>query len=238
MYTFTEHALKPSHRQARIAFSATAAFLLLLALLHVLKSDLSPTWHIISEYQIGDHGWVMSLAFILWALSCGTLAAALRPHITTQTGKVGLGLLAVTSLGLVLAALGTTDPITATGEELTTHGKVHGLGSALGIPGQLLALTLISRSLARNPVWAGARRLLFGTTWFAWLSIAIYGIAMASMYDGHFGPDVRIGWPNRLIVVAYCSWLLATAAWTARLAGPRRSSQAPMQQLVGNGGRR
>lgn len=29
--------------------------------------------------------------------------------------------------------------------------------------------------------------------------------------DGQFGPGVWIGWPNRLLVVAYCVWL-ATAA--------------------------
>jgi hypothetical protein len=33
--------------------------------------------------------------------------------------------------------------------------------------------------------------------------------------DSRFGPDVWIGWPNRLLVVAYCGWLTVVARHVA-----------------------
>ncbi|HEV8297766.1 MAG TPA: DUF998 domain-containing protein [Acidimicrobiales bacterium] len=226
MASFAFHpSTQCSRVQARVSFYAAGLFVLVLTLLHAVKHDLSPTWHVISEYEIGDHGWLMSIAFLSWAVSCLALAASLRPHITTRGGTVGLVLLLVTAVGMVLAALGTSDPITATKDELTTHGKVHGFGALLGIPGLLLAATFISRSLSRNPAWAHARRWLIRTTVFAWLSLAVYGVAMITMYDAEYGPDVKIGWPNRLIVATYCAWLMTTAAAAARIAAQRVAPQ-------------
>jgi hypothetical protein len=60
---------------------------------------------------------------------------------------------------------------------------------------------------------------------FAWLSLAVYGVAMITMYDAEYGPDVKIGWPNRLIVATYCAWLMTTAAAAARIAAQRVAPQ-------------
>jgi hypothetical protein len=35
--------------------------------------------------------------------------------------------------------------------------------------------------------------------------------------DGKFGPSVIIGWPNRLLVVAYCAWAMVVAWRTIKL---------------------
>jgi hypothetical protein len=37
---------------------------------------------------------------------------------------------------------------------------------------------------------------------------------MLPQNDGRFGPDVSIGWPNRLLLVAYDAWLMVVA-WPA-----------------------
>jgi hypothetical protein len=34
---------------------------------------------------------------------------------------------------------------------------------------------------------------------------------------GKFGPSVAIGWPNRLLVVAYCAWMMLVAWRASRL---------------------
>jgi Protein of unknown function (DUF998) len=41
--------------------------------LHVLKPEMDPSWHMISEYALGRHGWIMRLAFISLAISCVAL---------------------------------------------------------------------------------------------------------------------------------------------------------------------
>jgi hypothetical protein len=131
-------------------------------------------------------------------------------------GRIGIALLLIACVGTVLAALGTTDPITATSDQLTTHGKVHGFGSMLGIPGFLIGATLITRDLSRNVAWRTERTRLRVMTGLAWASIASMAISMGS-YDGNFGPDVKVGWPNRMVIVSYCLWVIAAATHAAKL---------------------
>ena len=68
----------------RVAFGAGAAGLLLLVGLHFAKPDVAPSWHMVSEYAIGRHGWLMTACFALLAISCAALLVALQP----QTGSL------------------------------------------------------------------------------------------------------------------------------------------------------
>ena len=47
-----------------------SVFLILVTLLHFLKRELDPSWRMISEYEIGRHGWMMRLAFFCWGRAC------------------------------------------------------------------------------------------------------------------------------------------------------------------------
>jgi hypothetical protein len=146
-----------SQTAARLSFAAAATFLVLLAALHFIKPELDPSWRMISEYEIGRYGWMMVLAFLSLALSCVALFVAIRSQIRTTGGYIGLVLLLVSALGMTIAAIFTTDPITASQDKLTTHGNLHGVGALLGIPTFPIAVTLVSLSLARNPAWSSAR---------------------------------------------------------------------------------
>src|SRR5215211_4481578 len=139
-----------SQTAALLSFVAAATFLVLLATLHFIKPELDPSWRMVSEYEIGRYGWVMVLAFLSLAFSCATLFVAIRSQIPTNGGSIGLALLLVSALGMTIAAIFTSDPITASSDELTTHGNLHGLGALLGIPSFPIAAALISWSLARN----------------------------------------------------------------------------------------
>src|SRR5918998_1412286 len=89
---------------ARLSFAAAATFVVLLAALHFIKPSLDPSWHFISEYAIGDYGWIMVLAFLSLAISYISLFVALRSQLHTITGRIGLALLLVSALGLIIAA--------------------------------------------------------------------------------------------------------------------------------------
>ncbi len=62
-----------SQTAARLSFAGAVTFLVLLAALHLIKPELDPSWHMVSEYEIGRYGWVMMLAFLSLALSCVAL---------------------------------------------------------------------------------------------------------------------------------------------------------------------
>jgi hypothetical protein len=213
-----------SRTAALLAFSGAATFVVLLAALHFIKPELDPSWRMVSEYEIGRYGWVMVLAFLSLALSCVSLFVAIRSQIRTTGGKVGLVLLLVSALGLTIAAVFTSDPITASTDELTTHGNLHGLGALLGIPSFPIAATLISLSLAGDRAWSPARRSLLWMATLTWIGFLVFIFSVAVMLPqggGKFGPDVLIGWPNRLFVVAMSAWLMMVAWCALRLSSQR-----------------
>ena len=185
------------------------------------QAGLDPSWRFISEYAIGDSGWIMVLAFVSLAVSCGALFIAIRSEIGTRGGKVGLAFLLAAAVGLLVAATFTTDPTTASGDEATTHGAIHGAGAIVGMMSIPVAAALLTRSLQRNPSWSVARRSLLWATGFVWIGFFAFEASFAIMLPGHeLGPDFRIGWPNRFLILTYSVWLAAVALGAARLARP------------------
>ncbi len=186
-----------------------AGFLAVLAVLHILKSDLSPTWRMISEYEIGRHGWLMQAAFLMLATSTVGAALILRPVTDNRAGRIGRTALIVTASGLALAAFATADPITATADQLTTHGTLHGLGAMLGIPGIAIAAIAIARSIPADVTYARPIRI---ASHILLAAVAVFFVSMIAMFRGAPAtPDVRIGLQNRGLVIAHATWLLIVA---------------------------
>jgi len=213
-----------SQTAARLSFAAAIMFLVLLTALHIIKPEFDPSWRFVSEYGIGRHGWIMVVAFLFLALSCLAAIIAIRSEIGTTGGKIGLALLLVVAVALVAAGIFVADPITASKDELTTHGGLHALAGTIGIPGLAIAAVLISRSLGRNESWSSTRRLLLWTAHLTWISVLVMFVSMFIMLgqtQGKFGPNVLIGWPNRLVVLSYCAWLMVVGWRASQLSNSR-----------------
>src|SRR5215472_15084699 len=73
---------------ARLSLGLSVAFFALLAVLHVLEPEFN-SGHLISEYQLGDYGFLMSLAFCLLGASALLLALLRGPRLRTRGGHVG-----------------------------------------------------------------------------------------------------------------------------------------------------
>lgn len=194
---------------AKVSVGLAGLALVLMVLLHIVEPEFDPSWRFVSEYANGDQGWMMQLVFL--SLAGGLLASffAIKSQVQTIWGKIGLAvsLLAVTAMSA--AAFFAIDPITSSKDELTTQGNIHGLTAMVGNPSFGLAALLIGISLTRSSLWAGSRRALLAMANFPWISFVIM---LGSMFatlpkDGTFGPDVLIGWPNRLVILAYIVWI-------------------------------
>ena len=76
-----------------------------------------------------------------------------------------------------------------------------------------IAGLLISLSLGKNQDWHLARKSLLWTALFMCLSLVfmfvVLGITLPKA--GGFGPDVWIGWPNRILMSAYGLWLMTVS---------------------------
>ena len=213
-------AAQPSRHRAAISLGAIVAFVGLVMVLHVIKPELDPSWRFLSEYGIGSHGGLMTVAFFSWATSCVALFAALREDLLTRSGRIGRVVLLAVGLSLIMAGLFAQDPITAKTDELTTHGTLHAVASMIGIPGIPMAALLISWSLTRhNPAWLPRRRGLMGMAHLTWLSLIamLVYLAVAVPRAGGFGPDVLAGWMNRLVVLTYCAWQVAVSYGAYRI---------------------
>ena len=112
-----KNSSRASHRTSFIASSTavgfSAAFLVILFLLHFLKPELAPSWRMISEYEIGRYGWMMRLAFFCWGGSVLSLVVALWDSLRTVGGKIGYVWLIL--IGIALFGVG----IFVTNESLT-----------------------------------------------------------------------------------------------------------------------
>jgi Protein of unknown function (DUF998) len=206
---------------ALLSFAGAATFVVLLTALHFIKPELDPSWHFISEYAIGRYSWMMVVAFLSLALGYISLFVALRSQLQTIAGRIGLALLVVSALGLIIAAVFTTDPITASEDAVTTEGTLHNLGGTLGIA-MPFASALVGWKLARNPAWSSAKRPLLWATGLALVAFVVSFVSlgvMVSQSGGKFGPDVLVGWPNRFEMLAYSVWLLVVARQAVKLRG-------------------
>jgi hypothetical membrane protein len=227
MHTVTRPSAPPWATPLAIG-GPVAVFLAILAL-HAIKPEYHPSWRFISEYAIGPWGWVMQLTFVVWAVSCATLAVAARPEVHNRRGRAGVVLLWVVAVALVVAGIFPQDPVTSQPSEATTAGMMHAIASSIGIPGIPIAAMLIisglkagRRDSAALPV---GLRASAHATWVSLLLMVLYLMWQVPRAGG-FTAEVWAGWMNRLVVSTYLIWQLLLARHLARHAHAAESSSA------------
>lgn len=140
---------------ALIAMLGPAVYVALLALLHALQPETNDT-DAISEYALGDYGWLMNVAFFAVAVGVAALAVGLLGALTpAPSARLGTAFLALAAVGWALLGAGNVDP---EGAESTTHGLIHGIGYLTMVPSMFLALFLLARAFRRDKLWRTLRR--------------------------------------------------------------------------------
>jgi hypothetical membrane protein len=201
---------------ARIAIVAIVSYQILLIALIFLRPDLDPSWHTISEWAIGPHGWIMSVAFLISALSYAALLLMLKSQLHGFLGRAGLGMLLICAVGAAGVGIFTTDPMPMH-SPLSARGTLHvilGTSQLVVLP---FAALFINLSLARNnEAWRPARRVLLwiaGLPLFGFLSFAVYSaVFVFPLGPAAYGPGVNIGWPPRFAFLTYMLWVV-TLGW-------------------------
>jgi hypothetical protein len=184
--------------------------------LHVVRADLEPSWHMISEYAVGPFGWMMSAAFLSLASSMLALLLALRPRLQGWLGGAGLAFLALATLGLTMGGLFATDPPATPRDQPSTSGMLHGISFMLGVPGISFAVTFINLRLLRDTSSRQARSMLLVTAALVWLTLIVFAVAMVTcIRAGATGAEFVVGWQNRAMVLTWAAWS-AALAWRVR----------------------
>jgi hypothetical protein len=195
---------------ADLALAGAFAFSILLVLLHFLKPENAPSWRMISEYEIGRHGWLMRLAFFCWSIGFFGLLVALWQ----QASLLAEVLLTMVAIALVGAGIFAADPITTLRESQTRAGKLHSLFGVLAVLGIPITATAVDWSLRANPLAASIQTYLPCMSLMVWFGLLV--MMSAFVFFGArkipLGPRAHIGWPNRFMVFTYVAWLTLMAA--------------------------
>lgn len=141
---------------ARLAAAGPVLCLTLVAVLHVLEPEINDS-DAVSEYALGDYGWLMNIAFFSGAAGIGALAFTLHRSLAhSKTAVAGIVLLSLAAVAWVFLGAGNIDP---EGADVTTHGLIHGIGFLLGLPTRLAAPLVLAAAFRRDERWANHRRL-------------------------------------------------------------------------------
>jgi len=200
-------------RFALVSIFSGAMFLLLLFSLHFLQPEFDPTWRFISEYALGNYGWIMHLAYGLLAISQISVAITLFPVIRSVMGYIGLVILGISAVGVIIAAIFVTDPISVSPEDATFSGSMHSIGAMLDYT-PVTAL-LISLSLCRLDDWRPMKRVLLTSSIIAIVAMLVFVLQIPQ--DGQFGPEVLAGLFGRFLIVADIAWLITVGIHATKL---------------------
>jgi NADH:ubiquinone oxidoreductase subunit 6 (subunit J) len=164
---------------------------------------------VISEYALGQYGWVLSLMFMSWALSTWALAIAIRSQLKTTAGKIAWWLLVASGFGAAMASV------------FEINHPLHDVAGAIGILGPVSAM-MVSVILSRNPLWSAAKRPLLWTANLTWIAVVLFIATLIVLMVTYkaAGGDLTtppkelppgaiglVGYANRFVVgVSSCGW--------------------------------
>jgi hypothetical protein len=152
--------------------------------------------------------------FVSWAISSWGLAFAIRSQVETIGGQVGLVFLVAAGAGEAMASVFDLRQLVP-----------HNLAAAIAIPSLPIAATLISVSLGHTQLWRPARRAMLWAASLTWFSLALMATAMFSLQRKADALRVPIGWPNRFLIVIYCTWVILVAWHAVRVRGRSRDGR-------------
>ena len=197
---------------AAYTIGASAVAVALVVALHMLEPEFAPSWRMLSEYTLGRFGLLMRLAF----LAAGTALIALAYALSSLTGTIAVWALAVTAIGPLGAVFVDTDPVTTPRAQFSTRGNLHAALGSIFILGFPLAATIAGVAVAGDP---SIGQILAFASVFPWAGLIWFMTATLRAprrADASGGPEVRIGWPNRISMLAYLGWIALAGSTVLR----------------------
>ncbi len=204
---------------AGVAFGVSIWAIFLLVSLLFLSPEFDPSLRPISDYALGDYGWVLSQLFFSWAISSWALAIALIPHLKKVSGKIGIVFLILAGFGEFMGGLFDV-----------TH-PLHGMAFFVGVPCLPIAALLITSNLVKVKPWSQVKNRLRMSAHLTWISIVLMAVSIGIMFVGLTnagitpGPEVTeipdgvivlSGWANRLLVISYGAWVALISYYSLR----------------------
>ena len=182
-------------RYGTVGMIGVGASLLALSALHILDPDLSVVDQYISEYALGDYGWLSVAAN--FGLGAGVIAIALGLRDTlaaSRRARASWILVLVAGVGFIVSGVFPTD---RPGGETTTAGAVHDIGGYVSLLGLLISAWMLRGVFARDDAYR-----FFARTQMAFavlLTLAFAGVFLLF--------ELSVGLPQRAFLLVTLIWL-------------------------------
>ena len=177
-----------------------AGYLLNLAALHFLRTDVNPMVEPVSNYAVGAYGFLSTAANIGSGLAALALTLGLYLSIASPgRSRVGLFLLGLFGVSELLAAIFPID----VGAQATTIGIIHNVVGNIAFFGFLAAVILLSWSMGKDEQWRSIRRPALA------LALVVLGMAVLTIVGANIGIGFGVG--QRLFNVTSMGWMLLVA---------------------------
>jgi hypothetical protein len=177
-----------------------AGYLLNLAALHFLRTDVNPMVEPVSNYAVGAYGFLSTAANIGSGSAALALTFGLYLSIASPgRSRVGLFLLGLFGVSELLAAIFPID----VGAQATTIGTIHNIVGNIAFFGFLAAVILLSWSMGKDEQWRSIRRPALA------LALVVLGMAVLTIVGANIGIGFGVG--QRLFNVTSMGWMLLVA---------------------------
>jgi len=196
----------------------------IIVLLHFVENEFEPSSRFISEYVLGDWGWLMNVAFFALGGAIVAVAHGLRRGLSPgRRVTASVRLLYVGGITTVLTAFLNSDALADTDAGRTSwHGTVHQLLGFIGIVCLTVATFFLRGVFARDAQW---RRFAPHALMFAIATVATFVLVLVAPMDS-FGIAQRVFVTVDLLWIGTLGCGLVSAEHVAEHAGS--SSATPV----------
>lgn len=175
---------------AYVTIASVIYFAVVIAVLHVLRTDNDPGYRFLSEYVNGPYGELMRSTFFVLGVGSLALAFGLWQSVSSKLRFLpGLLLLVIWAGAVFVAGIYTAD---LQGSPPTESGKMHAQAAMIGFPCLTLGLPLTSILLRWEEQWRSVWLVCLGLS--VAMIIAFFAIGqLAEMRLGGLGQRVFLG---------------------------------------------
>lgn len=189
-------------------------FFVAVILSHLIRTDLGPTTHFLSEYALGTNGFVMTAAFAVLGIGTLALTGGLWPSITAaRHARVGLVLLGIGGIALLLIAIFPAE-IEPDMSALSLSGQIHDVAALIFFVATVVGSVLIAFGCRRELQWQSHAASEVTLALFAAATLLAF-LVIYPLQTGDkpavpvFADIVQIS--QRMLMLCIWLWLIVTA---------------------------
>ena len=169
-------------------------FLITIILMHLLRPDLHLLSSSVSEYAVGDYGWLMTNGFLSLAISALLLETGLL--LSIRASKTSIITLSLFCIGSFLFTIFPTDiPV----NKPTPRGLVHGFSALLALLNLGIAMIVWGFVFKKTRHWSSLAKLSW---FFGVVSLVLFILFLATPVPFRgFSERILMGWDISWLIV-------------------------------------